>query len=107
MFPDLGEVALCKRSPMRHTPFWYEYIAHTRAICSRSAHYVGCVGPSVVAGPTTVDTLVGNIGPCPIGCQSLPFVVTAGLLVSRARSWGGWLCDLEGPGVGAGLLVGG
>ena len=35
----------------------------TGAICSRGAPYVGCMGLSLVAGLTTVGTLVGRAGP--------------------------------------------
>ena len=33
----------------------------TRAICSRGALYVGCIGPSIVKGSTTVGILVNTI----------------------------------------------
>ena len=54
MFPNLQEVGLYMRR------LW-DTAAHsslvTRTICYRGASYVGCVGPSVVVGPTTVGIL--------------------------------------------------
>ena len=61
-FPDLREVALCRRhtmGPASHSS-WVP-----RVICSRDALYVGCVGLSFVAGLTTVGVLVGRTGPQP------------------------------------------
>ena len=59
MFPYIGEV-ICRRHPMG--PAVHSLLV-TRAICSRGVLYMGCVGPSLVMGLTTVGTLVG--GSCP------------------------------------------
>lgn len=34
----------------------------TSVMCSKGASYVGCMGPSVVAGPTTVGASLGRPG---------------------------------------------
>lgn len=45
--------------------------------------------------------------PRPVGCQSLPFLVTAGLLLAGpGPGAGGEPCHVESSGVVAGLLVG-
>ena len=62
MFPNLGEVALYKRCPLGPSS---TFPLVTRALCSRSAPYVGCMGPSTVVGPTAEGTLVGRAGPWP------------------------------------------
>ena len=56
----LGEMALCGNSqwgPAAHSPL------ATRAVCSRDAPYVGCMGPSTVTRPITLDTLLGGADP--------------------------------------------
>ena len=55
MFPDLGEMALCRR---RHMGPNSTFPLVTRAICIMDVPYVGCMSPSLVEGPTTVGTLV-------------------------------------------------
>ena len=70
-----------------------------RPLCyqsSRHAPYVGCMGPSVVVGLTTVGLLVDGADPGQVGCQALPRVLAVSLLVGRPRSWHGCL---QGPGV--------
>ena len=57
-----------------------------RDVCSRGTPFVVCVGPSFVVGPTTVGALVGGLAPGPVGCQALPCVEAAGLLVGGAGS---------------------
>ena len=39
---------------------------------------MGCVGPSVMIGLTTMGTLIGVAGPDPVGCQLQPSVNVAG-----------------------------
>lgn len=50
---------------------------------------MGCVGPLVVVELTTVDTLVGGVGPflCSVGYQILPCAITASALVGEAGCW--------------------
>lgn len=72
MFPDLGKVTLCNRCPggsTVHSPLII------RAICSRGAPYVGCMGPFCsgsgpdpgwLSGPASwggCDLLVGRVRP--------------------------------------------
>ena len=62
MFPNLRVVALgsrCLWGPVAHSPLV------TRAICSSGAPYMGYMGLSVVAAPTTVGVQVGGAGPRP------------------------------------------
>lgn len=62
MFPNLREVALYSRylwGPVAYT------LLVTRAIYSSCAFHLGYMGLSVVAGPTTVEVLVGGAGPWP------------------------------------------
>ena len=47
---------------------------------------MGCVGLSIVAGPTTVGALIGWPGSQAGGFQALPSAETAGLVVGRAMS---------------------
>ena len=75
----------------------------TRAIYSWGAHCVGCVGHSFVAGPSTVDMLVGRAGSQPGraswgGCKP-----TGG----GAGSWCNWLQGPRGLWAGVGPWVGG
>ena len=56
----LGEMVLCGNSqwgPAAHCPL------ATRAVCSRDAPYVGCMGPPTVMRPITLDALVGGADP--------------------------------------------
>ena len=56
----------------------------TRAKCSKSVLYVGCMCPSVVMGSTTVGMGVGRVGPGPAGCGTLLLAVAVGPLVGGA-----------------------
>ena len=93
MFPDLGEVTLCRRHSMelRNT-----LPLVTRAKWSRGAPYVGCVGSFTVVG----------LDPGLLGCQSLPHVEAAHPLVSGARSCSSCLWGLRCRGARASLLAG-
>ena len=70
---------------------------------------MGCEGPSVVAGPTTVGSLVDMAGP---GCVwwKDPALFSGywrtGLAVRPGRSWG-WCSPAEGWGQFPGLLAAG
>ena len=59
-----GDIPWC---PTTHVPLF------TRAMCSKGAPYVGCLGPSIVDGLTTMDLLVGKAVPGPVA-QSLKWV---------------------------------
>ena len=72
MFPNLGELAFCRNisyGNQQHTPLWSPE-TYTLEIPN-----VGCVGPSLVVGLTTVGTLVGGSGsqlswlPGPASCS--------------------------------------
>ena len=69
------------------------------------------MGPSVVAGLTTVDSLIGRAAHSPapllVGCRVLPRAEAAGPLVGVAVSRYGWLLGGWGPRAGTSLLVGG
>ena len=50
--------------------------------------------------------LVCGATPGPVGCQALPSVKVASLLMSEVRSWDSWLWGPQGPEAGASPLVG-
>ena len=77
-FPNLGEVALCRRHPLGPSNMLPLFI---RAICSRGAPYVGWVYPPV-AGPTIEGALVGRAG-------SLAWLAVSHALCSGCRPIGG------------------
>ena len=68
---------------------------------------MGCVGPSVVVGLTTVGILVSGAGPSLVGCQALPCVVAAGPLVHMSQTRHSWLLILEHPGAFVTMWIGG
>ena len=86
MLPDVGEVGDVLWGSGAQFPLV------TRAISSRDAPYVGCKGPSVVAGLITVGVLVGKAGPP--------------ALLAASCWWVGWvlvkLAVWPGEGAGAG-----
>ena len=63
---------------------------------------MGCKGPSVVAGPATVGTLVDGAGPWPSWLPDL-----ASCRGCRFTGGWGWLWGTGDPRSGANLLVGG
>lgn len=97
MFTDLGKVVLCPMGPS-------SAVLWPSKLYSLGRRHVNCVGPSVVAGMTTVGTLVGRTGHQP-GSLLGPAIRR---LLGGTRSWGGCMQIQKerGPKAGAGPLVG-
>ena len=64
------------------------------ALCSKNTPCVGCTCPSVVMGPTTVDTLVSGAAPWPRWLPGSAWFGACELLMGEARPQGGWLYSL-------------
>lgn len=93
MYPNLGEVVLCRRHPLGCSNMLPS--VH-QTICSRATLSVGCVCPSSVAGPITVDALTGGAGPPGlVSCEAIPSAGAVGQLEGRTSFLCSWL---HGPG---------
>ena len=77
----------CVGDSLWSSAVYHPLITRSINIYSRDALYGDSMGPSVVEGLITVNTLVGGATPGPFGCQALPHAVTAGLLMVKAGSW--------------------
>lgn len=75
-----------------------------RAKCSRGTPCVGCVHPSVLAGPTTLGMLVAGLVSVLVDCEAMPPEVAVGHLIGRVGFLCVWLCDLGWRGSVASLL---
>ena len=81
---DLREVTLYRRCPMRsHSAV----LSNHQSYMYESPCYVGCMGPSVIVG--WLLWVVWEVALRLVGCQALPWVEAAGLLVGR-NPWESW-----------------
>ena len=104
MFSNLEDVAFCRRCVCISAS---HSLLATRAICSRGAPSVYCVGPSVVAGWLLWVVWYVWLAPGLLGCQALPCLEAAShwFMGSGHEATGCW--TPRGLGTSPGSLVSG